>query len=248
MHESVRNVISATLTAVFLGLVPAHAGATDEPAPADYSKIDAASVLGWGNTHTSIPEYAQFENSLEELRQYGVSYVGMEIFPEDLQPTINAYFQSKKRDEDDESLLKIQESLENLWHPGVPNETEIKMSLMDVVKRIKATPGLQMLALEPAGLKMDLTKPLPTDPNNPLYHRDSNWVKVIQQILAQDRNAKIVVFAGTGHFTAAPEQPWTVKLLGEANPPIRFAILREPSDAKEKAQSLLKSGIPSPPP
>jgi hypothetical protein len=194
------SIFLATLAAAS----PAASGPVlDRP---DYSGVGDARVLGWGDDHGSTKGKDAFTNALHDgtMKDLGVKYVGMEMFDSGEQTLINDYFAADLKSPEASKLrVKLRDALGAALDPSAMHSdafTPLRDQIMDIVDAIKAS-GLKMLALEPKGWTNGPSGP--QDPRAPPAASDETWVRAVEGILTDDSNAKIVVFAGEGHFLAA---------------------------------------------
>ncbi len=148
----------------------------------DYSQIwGDAQALFIGEIHDVLAHKDEVIRNLPDFQRQGLTHVAMEMFREEHQPTLDAYFAGTA---DRNAVLELLEG----WDKG-PGVKEKYMEMVDAVK----TAGLGLLAVDlyTAGSNFFST--------NFLRNRNYNWARIIKQTIDRTPNARVLVYDGKHH-------------------------------------------------
>jgi uncharacterized iron-regulated protein len=142
----------------------------------------------------------------------------MEGFREDQQKLVNDWLSAKKGSEEEKAKeTEMREYLATSFKGGA--EPDKVMDLMTGAKNA----GLKVLCAEPNGAKLTHDG---DGVNINHEKRDENWSNVVQRQLKNNPQSKVVLFAGSGHFTHSPDATVAVRL---AQSGVKTADLTPPS-------------------
>lgn len=150
--------------------------------PVDYAAIwEDAPALFVGERHNSIADKDEVILNLPDWQRQGLTHIAMEMFSEEHQPTLDAYFEGST---DRQAVLELLKE----WDKG-EGVIEKYMEMVDAIK----SSGLRLLAVDLYTLS---DKYFSTEF---FRQRNENWARIIKQAIDENPQARVLVYDGQSH-------------------------------------------------
>jgi hypothetical protein len=142
--------------------------------------IGNSDVVFWGDDHQDQNSLQIIEKALEPLKKAGVDTIALEGLREDQQNTVNDWLAAGKGSPEEANL---EEQIRSYFEKSL-NDPELAKNA-----------GMKILCIEPPGGRITYSG------DGKDLDRDYNWDKVVQNHLKENPDHKILMFAGSTHFT-----------------------------------------------
>jgi len=160
------------------------------------AKIGDKPIILWGDNHDDRNSPERFKEALGTMKRAGVDTVVMEGFREGQQGLINSWLSTQKGSAEEKAS---EAQIEKYLNIAVNQGDDFNNKTMNLLHSIKDA-RMNILCPEPDGGRMT------GEGDGEKKDRDGNWAPVTNNYLLNEHpGAKVIVFAGSRHFSHHPE-------------------------------------------